>query len=81
MMKIKNDKVTGERCTTTTSAGPECKDGAIPKIFKKISSNSWNECRNSCDENDDCGYFKWKVKYEIFINEIKCLYKYFFTGP
>ena len=67
LMKIKNYKVTGEKCTTRTAARPTCKDRAIPKILQKKSINNRKECKNSCKENDDCEYFKWKVNVKYFL--------------
>ena len=64
-MKIKNYKISGEKCTRTTSAGTPCRGGAVPKIFQENSNNNWEECRNSCSKNEDCEYFRWKVKLKI----------------
>ena len=61
--RVSRNKVFGGKCTSTNT-GSNCKDGAVPKIFQKISFNGLEECRNSCDKNEECEYFTWKVKYK-----------------
>ena len=61
--RVSRNKVFGGKCTSTNTES-NCKDGAVPKIFQKISFNGLKECRNSCDKNEECEYFTWKVKYK-----------------
>ena len=42
----------------------ECKINTFPKlvVYKKVKEvREWEECREKCNEEDDCVYFKWKV--------------------
>jgi len=50
--------------TTTTEPAPECENGRYPKALKpyrKIKKvKRWTQCRDSCNDDDRCEYFKWK---------------------
>ena len=43
----------------------ECENGKYPKqlkVYKKIKKvKKWTTCRNSCIDDPNCDYFKWKV--------------------
>merc|ERR1712048_148569 len=41
--------------TTTTEPAPDCENGKYPKKVQK-----WTTCRNSCNADPQCEYFKWK---------------------
>ena len=38
---------------------------ALPVVFKKKKVKTWQECRDLCDGNTECEFFKWKVSFEI----------------
>jgi len=49
--------------STTTEPSPECHRNKIPKlkVYSKIKKiKNWTECRDRCNENTECEYFKWK---------------------
>merc|ERR1719219_931159 len=50
--------------TTTTEPAPECENGKYPKklqVYKKMKKvKKWTTCRNSCNSDPNCEYFKWK---------------------
>jgi len=50
--------------TTTTEPAPDCENGKYPKqlkVYKKIKKvKKWTTCRNSCNSDPECEYFKWK---------------------
>ena len=55
----------GKKFCPSETPPPNCQDGVyIPKNFE-VSIDSptitWHACRDLCDTNDDCEYFKWKV--------------------
>ena len=44
----------------------ECQENKIPELntFKnKKKVATWDECRDICNDNPKCHYFKWKVKH------------------
>merc|ERR1712045_570390 len=55
---------TTPRPTTTTEPAPDCENGKYPKQlkpYKKIKKvKKWNQCRDMCNDDPDCEYFKWK---------------------
>ena len=47
-----------------TSTFQNCNIGFFPKkVLKVLKKNkmTWDACRDLCNEQDSCDYFKWKV--------------------
>ena len=53
---------------STPGTGPACVEEEIPqkvKFYEKIRSvETWEDCRDACNADTRCDYFKWKVSTE-----------------
>ena len=51
--------------TSTTGTGPACVEEEIPqklRVYEKIKKvETWEECRDACNADTQCAYFRWKV--------------------
>merc|ERR1711990_1243483 len=48
---------------TTGEPAPKCQNNVIPKLEvhdKKKGVKKWTLCRDRCNEDPECEYFKWK---------------------
>ena len=36
-------------------------------IGKKKSTDTWSDCRDLCDENEECEYFQWQVIFRTIL--------------
>ena len=56
-------------CPTLTTAPPSCKVDSIAKkslAFPLTTQTpTWNACRDLCNEDENCEYFKWKVEITL----------------
>ena len=43
---------------------------------KKTKTTTWEACRDLCNTNEKCEYFKWKVNYSKFTIEGGKVYIY-----
>ena len=54
-------------CPTSTvqncNIGSFLKEGKKGIMVSKKNKTTWGECRDLCNNEDDCDYFKWKVQY------------------
>ena len=51
---------------TTEATPPSCKDDVFTKksltVFMNNQTSTWHACRDLCNTNNMCEYFKWKVR-------------------
>ena len=51
--------------TSTTGNGPACVEEEIPqklRVYEKIKKvETWEECRDACNADTSCAFFRWKV--------------------
>ena len=51
---------------TTQATPPSCKVDEFAKkilvVFMSTQTTTWHACRDLCDTNAMCEYFKWKVR-------------------
>ena len=51
--------------TSTTGNEPACVEEEIPqklRVYEKIKKvEAWEECRDACNADTQCAYFRWKV--------------------
>ena len=81
----------GKKFCPTSAKVQNCNIGSFLKEGKKglnvlkKNKTKWHECRDLCNKEDNCDYFKWKVHmtYEtlIIINKecLRLLYIYSFN--
>ena len=59
----------GKKFCPTETTPPNCKNEvyAPKKLVVSISNptTTWHACRDFCDADNDCEYFKWKVYIKL----------------
>ena len=65
--------------TTTAGTGPACVEDEVPqkfRVYDKIRGvETWEECRDACNADSQCEYFRWKVSRTFYVFYFKSFLK------
>ena len=74
------EEETWAECNNVEGLVPECVEKKVPANFKVYKQNRggmefWEECRDACNADSQCQYFRWKVSETFFVFYFKSFLK------